>query len=427
MLISSVRSLAVSVLVLISGAAFANELPLTVASLSLREALARTLRDNPELQVFSPAKRVAEAERLQADLRPNPVLGLEHENFGSAGQARDEQATTLTLSQVIELGGKRDLRSGAADAAINSVNADYDIARLDALAEASRRFIDLVQSQAQIALADRAVALAQSVAQAVEKRIRAGAASSAERNRAAVELLKAEIDAASDRAEADSKRISLAAMWGRPSADFATVQGELRDLPTLGALAPLLDELQQSPAFARFAAERRLREAEMKLARAQAVPDLTVSFGVRRFSAANDYGLVASLNMPLPLANRNQGEVAASAARIAVNETEREAAHLRIRAVLYGLYQQAVQTRHRATALDGRAVPEAEQALVLTQRGFANGRFSFLELADAQRQVLQLRSAAIDAFADAHRLDAEIERLTGRPILALGRIAGESS
>lgn len=404
----------------------AGETSVAPASLSLREALARALRNNPDLRVFSPAKRIAEAERLQADLKPNPGISLEHENFGSAGQARDEQATTLTLSQVIELGNKRGYRSGAADAAINTVNAEFEIARLDALAETARRFTDLAQSQAHVGLADRAVTLAQAIAKSVERRIRAGAASTAERNRGAVELVKAEIDAQRSRAEVDAKRIALAAMWGEQTADFATVQADLEKLPTLAPIAPLFEQLQQSPDFARFAAERRLRQAEMKLARSQATPDLTVSFGVRRFSATNDYGLVASLSMPLPLNNRNQGEIAAAGARIAVNEAEREAANLRIRAVLYGLYQEAVQTRARATALSEKASPQAEQALVLTQRGFENGRFSFLELADAQRQVLELRSQAIDAFADAHRLDAEIERLTGQPIVVSTRSEGVS-
>jgi cobalt-zinc-cadmium efflux system outer membrane protein len=214
-------------------------------------------------------------------------------------------------------------------------------------------------------------------------------------------------------------------MWGDQEPNFDTVSADLEQLPTLAPIAPILDQLQQSPAFARFAAERRLREAERKLARAQAVPDLTVGLGLRRLSLNNDYTLVASLSMPLPVYNRNQGEIAAATAKIEVSDAEREAAHLRMRAVLYGLYQEAVQVRVRAAAINNEATPQAEQALVLTQRGFENGRFSFLELTDAQRQVLELRSQFIEACGDAHRLDAEIERLTGQPITTLVSISGE--
>ena len=154
----------------------------------------------------------------------------------------------------------------------------------------------------------------------------------------------------------------------------------------------------------------------MKLARAQAKPDVTFEAGVRRLNATDDFGLVASMRLPLAIFNRNQGGVAAADARIAQSDAERDAASLRLRSVLYGLYQEARQARVQASVLRDRAVPEAEQALTLIQRGFENGRFSFLELADAQRQVLDLRAQTIAAFADAHRLDVEIERLTAQPI-----------
>ncbi|HTD73696.1 MAG TPA: TolC family protein [Steroidobacteraceae bacterium] len=425
MFIPFVRHCLAGMLMLVPLASWAATDTSLPGALSLQEAIARTLKGNPELLVFPAAKRVVEAERLQANFRPNPSIDLTAENFVGPSAARDQQQITLTLSHVIELGGKRAYRFGAADAVMGTVEAEYVIARLDALSEMARRFTDTAQSQAEIELADRAVVLAQSSATSVERRIKAGAASTAERNRAQVVLVRARIDAERTRSDLAARRIALAAMWGEQEANFDTVQADLGQLPTLIPIAPILDQLQQSPAFARFAAERRLREAERKLARAQAVPDLTMALGVRRISLSNDYTLVASLSMPLPVHNRNQGEIAAATAKIEVSDAEREAAHLRMRAVLYGLYQEAVQMRARAAAIKNEAIPQAEQALLLTQRGFDNGRFSFLELADAQRQVLELRSQLIEAYGDAHRLDAEIERLIGQPIATSTPIPGE--
>lgn len=404
-----------------------TDLPIAVTSLDLREAIARTLERSPELRTYSPARRAAEAERLQAGLRPNPELGATLENFAGTGEARGSQIleTTLVLSQLIELGGKRAYRYGAADAALGTLNADYVVARLDALAETARRFTDVAQAQAKIEIANRAVTLAEGISNSVERRIRAGAASTAERNRVAVALIRARLDLQEARAERDARNVALASTWGATSADFDSVRANLEQLPPLMPLAPLLEQLKESPAFSRFVAERRLREAELKLARAQAVPNLTLGLGVRRLSATNDYSLVASLNVPLPVYNRNQGEIAAASARIELNDVQRDAAQLRIGSVIFGLYQEAVQARVRATTVQQEAIPQAEQALVLIERGFGNGRFSFLELADAQRQVLELREQAIAAFADAHRLDVEIERLTGQPIATSTPIPGE--
>lgn len=396
-------------------------------SLSLSEALSRALRDSPELRIYPYQRRAAEADKLQASLHPNPEAGVVLENFAGTGEVRGSRSleTTLTLSQLIELGRKRDRRVDTADAALGGIAADYDVSRIDVLSETTRRFIDVAEAQAEVDLSQQAIDLAEQTGEAVERRIRAGAASSAERNRARIALLRARLDAQRAQGELDAKRVSLAATWGQGAPDFAAVSGDLYAIPPLADFATFAGRVESSPDLAKFAAERRLREAELKLAQAEAIPDLTVGAGVRRLSSGAevggsgaDYGLVASLNLPLPVFNRNQGKIAAALERLGQTEAERDAALLRTRAVLYGLYQAAAHARRQAEALRGEALGQAEQALTLTQRGFANGRFSFLELADAQRQVLELHSQAISASADAQRIDAEIERLTALPIVA---------
>lgn len=401
--------------------------------LSLSEALSRALRDSPQLRVYPYERRAAEADKLQAGLRPNPELGIELQNFAGTGAVRGVKSleTTLTLSQLIELGGKRGRRVDAAEAALGGVAADYDVARLDVLSETTRRYVDVAEAQAQLEATQRSIDLAKQAGEAVERRIRAGAASTAERNRANIARLRAQLDVQRAQGELDARRVALGAMWGQGAPDFNAVSGDLYAIPPLADFSDFAERLQTSPDFTRFASERRLREAEVKLAQAEAVPDLTVGAGMRRLNSGAevggtgaDYGLVASLNLPLPLFNRNQGKIAAAQERVGQGDAERDAVLLRTRAVLYGLYQAAAQARRQAEALRGEALDQAEQALTLTQRGFLNGRFSFLELADAQRQVLELRSQAITASADAQRIDAEIERLTAQPIVAVATPSG---
>jgi cobalt-zinc-cadmium efflux system outer membrane protein len=81
------------------------------------------------------------------------------------------------------------------------------------------------------------------------------------------------------------------------------------------------------------------------------------------------------------------------------------------------LYQQLLASR---TGLQLRkdALPQAQQALDQTQYGYERGRFSYLELATAQQDLLDLRAALIEAAADYHRELAEIERLTNEPVAA---------
>ncbi|MBL8269937.1 TolC family protein, partial [Steroidobacter sp.] len=99
--------------------------------------------------------------------------------------------------------------------------------------------------------------------------------------------------------------------------------------------------------------------------------------------------------------------------RLSQNDALREAARLNARSALLSLYQEMTTAGARVETLRNEALPQAQVALDQTRGGYERGRFSFLELATAQEEVLALRSAAIDAAADFHRMLIEIERVTG--------------
>jgi cobalt-zinc-cadmium efflux system outer membrane protein len=83
---------------------------------------------------------------------------------------------------------------------------------------------------------------------------------------------------------------------------------------------------------------------------------------------------------------------------------------------LLALYQEMTTAAQRLETLQAEGLPQAQLALDQTRGGYERGRFSFLELATAQEELLALRSATIDAAADYHRMLVEIERLTGTPL-----------
>lgn len=391
-----------------------------VGELTLPAALAATLRANPELALYDYDRRDAEAERLQAGLYPNPALSLGLENFAGNGEVRGtrELETTLALSQLVDLAGVRGRRRDVASAALAGVDAGYVVARLDVLAETQRRFVGVVETQAQVDLTWRSAQLALAALDAAQRRVDAGATSSAEINRARVALERARLETLGAKQRLETARVALAAMWGGLQPRYDHAAADLYALPQAVGFSELERRFRESPLLARFATERRLREAEVKLAQAEARPNPTVGVGIRRLNASDDQALVFSLSLPLPAFNRNQGAIAAAQARAQRTDVERDAAFLRERAVLYGLYRALTQARTESETIAARVLPEAEQALTLIARGYRNGRFSFLELVDAQKNVLELAAARIRAAADAHRLLAEIERLAAEPATA---------
>lgn len=386
--------------------------------LSLSRAIDATLRSNPVLLVTSYELKTADARITQAALRPNPIAGLQLENFAGTGaiSAIESLETTLSLSQVIELGGKRAYRINAAQFDRELAGVERQSQQLDVFAEVTRRFIDVVLAQQAVTLAERAFALTDQTLGAITSRVQAARSPQAEQSRATIALTRARIEQQQARSNLQSARRALAALWGARSAAFTTATADLFALPNVESFDALSARLQSNPDFLRFATETRLREAELRLAQAQAKSDLNVSLGVRRFEATNDVALVAGVSMALPVFNRNQGAIREAEVRREQLRVQSQTALLRAEATLFGLYQELLSARMRVTTLRSEAIPQAEAALTQMQSGYERGRFSYLELASAQQELLGLQGAAIEAAADYHRLVAEIERLTGEPL-----------
>lgn len=386
--------------------------------LTLARAVDAALRANPELVAASYELSAAQARIVQADLRRNPEIGIELENFAGSGELKrtDALETTLSLSQVVELGGKRSLRRTVAEFDLESTTIERRARELDVLGEVTRRFIDVVVAQERVRFAAEASALAGDTEKAIDIRVKAGRTPEAERSRARVALTRALIEQRQAESELRSTRYTLAVMWGAPEPGFSEARAQLFNLPAVDAVATLLDRIEQSPDLLRFVSANRLRDAELRLARIQARPDLTFSIGVRRFEETNDSALVAGFSMPLGVFDRNQGGIREAELRVQQSNAQREAALVQAKSSLLALHQEMEAARARIETLRNDAVPQAQLALDQTRSGYERGRFSFLELISVQEELLALRSAAIDAAADYHRLLAEIERLTSAAI-----------
>jgi cobalt-zinc-cadmium efflux system outer membrane protein len=409
-------------LALLAPAAEADAAP---DGLTLREAISAALADNPDLSAFAYGLRTAQARERQAALRPAPELAIEAENFAGSGETRafDAAETTLALSQVIELGGKRDARVDLARAGSGAVEIERQAAQLDVLAEVTRRFITVARAQERLSLARSATALG-------ERRADAAKSPHAELDRAQIARDRDRLEEQAAAADLDTARKQLAAMWGasQPVIDgrsFGEVKAELFALPPTGDFAALAGQLAANPDFLRFASEARLRDAELRLATTLRRPDVTLSGGLRRFENSGDQAFVVSLSLPLFSGRRAEAYVAEAQANRERVDAQRRAAEVRAEATLYELHRQLARAVNEARALGNDIRPRAAEALQETEDAYARGRYSYLELVDAQREYLSVQAALIESAATAHALRTEIERLTNAPLSAGSAAAAE--
>lgn len=406
------------------GATQANEQGLvatvagTAPALTLSQALARVLRDSPELATYPYSLRAAEARTMQSALRPNPELSLELENIAGDNEfsGTDSAEITLALSQVIELGGKRRYRRNVARLGSEIVQQDYALARLDVLATAANRFLDVVSAQALLQLAEQAHNWSQKAKHAAQARFKAGSASRAELSQARIEALQATLAVSEAQSQLESARRILAAQWGAESPDFSEAKAMLFELSQTPEFTQLRARLDQSPQLQRYLTLDRLRQAELDLAIANGRQNLNVGLGLRRFEASGDQALTFGLSIPLGVSNSNEGNIAAARADLERLGSERQSSSILLYNKLYKLYQNLQQTRQRVKLLKTQALPEAEQALTQIEKGYRRGRFSYLELVETRRQRLSVERDVIDAAIGFHRALLALEQLTGESL-----------
>ena len=391
--------------------------PLPRGEVTLRDALAAALLDNRSLAPAASAVRVREGQALQAGARPNPELKLELENFGGSGsnQALESAETTLRLSQLVELGGKRARRLAVAGLERDGAQWDYEARRADVLADTARAFTDVLALQERVALADELTQLAARAAQAVEAQVRGGGAAPVEITRAQLASAQAALQRG-DRARAlATARLALAAQWGSSTADFTRARGRLDSLTPPPALDPLLNGIERNPDLARWSTELATREAAIGLERARAVPDIALGAGPRYLSDTDEVALVFEFWVPLPLFDRNEGAIAAAEAELAQSDAARRAADTAVRSALSRAHEDLGAAYDRAVALRDHLLPAAAKVRAGVAAAYAQGALRSLDVLDAQRTEFELRDEYLVALAAYQQALAELDRLAGTP------------
>jgi outer membrane protein, heavy metal efflux system len=387
--------------------------------LTLRDVLRLTLLRNPELNTFTFELRAAEARTIQAGVLANPALSAELENIGSTGsitKGASASESTLQLSQLIELGGKRAKRLRLAGLERELTGWDYEVKRLDVLTEAKKAFVDVVATAERLAFTADLLRLAEQVQRTVSARVQAGKVSPIEQTRTRITVSTARLQVQQARTIYEAAKKRLAAFWGSTTPAFEGVSGFLDTTAPLPSLEALTAQVQKNPDIARWATELAARRAHVEVAQSKAVPDLTVSGGVRYLNEVKEGTFVLGFSLPLPLFDRNQGGIQEAYARLSKAELEQRVAEVRVSTALSDAYQNLVNAANEVTTLQNEVLPTAQETFQATEEGYRLGKFGLLDVLDAQRTFFETRGRSLEALATYHKAVADLERLSGEEL-----------
>ena len=384
----------------------------TLEIITFGEAMQAALDADLRPVLADEAVSVARTERAIAALRPADTVSLESENFPGIGIGGDIDNLEITgkFSRTWERGGKREAREALARAGIAVAETEREIIEHDIAHAVETLYVEAALLERRADLACKRVAIARSLKEIVDRRVEAARDPLLAQARSSTDLASAEPEASEYQRLAKERRLTIASMWTGTD-DFAIEPEFIERRLQSGRLD--IDTVY-SPEFAKFQAEDRRLAAEIELRKAEAVPDVTWSAGVRKFGYQEDIGVVGGVTIPLGVQNQSaakSAKVRAQQGLVAAQERALRQQLLR-QAVSY---QRAAQNALASMAdIDEKLLPEAIRALELAQDGYDRGAFSYLEIIDAQRTLAELREQRLGHVETFILNEAALARVTGR-------------
>jgi outer membrane protein, heavy metal efflux system len=393
---------------LLAGALFLSSGAANAETLTLEQAVAKAAEAAPLLKANDAAIAAARAGRRQADVRPNPSIVVEAENFVSSspynvfGQAE----ITGMYSQPIERGGKRAARVAFAERDIGVAQAAARVTRLNLAAAVEHAFINVLIAGEVVKIADYRLFVEQGIEREALRRVRGYKDPLFVETRASARVAQARIDVDQARAKQKGAKNALASFWGGNGEEL-DLTGEF---PTASAAPPKLAGADVDLAEA----ETARAGAAVTVEETRRVQDYTVSGGARYLRGTNDVALVAGVTIPLGRFDRNQGGIERAQAELLRLELTAEANRLDRMRRLASLRADADAARTRAEAIMTQVYPRTTKTLAQVREGYNRGGFSFRDVQDAADAILSVQDQWLEAITQYRDLQTEIDRLTGR-------------
>lgn len=365
--------------------------------LTLSNTLNRVRSAGPNIRIAALEGRAFAADADQASRRVNPVLTAEIENFAGGGNLSGfgQSEFTLGIEQTFRLGGKRRLTETAARARAALASVQCSVILRESELQAAQLFYALSGSVELAALADEIADISDELAETVSYRVEAGAAAPPELARALADAAALRAAAHQAKANVEVRALELASLWGGESVDFELPDTKTKLSETLvGPMPPTSDE---HPLLLAAKAGEIAANAETRLANSFAIPDVTVSAGVRRFEDNGDHAFLAGVSVPFPIFDKNKDGAKAARLRADAARVSRSATQMRLQARRSASESRVNGAKRRLSTLENDALPAAREAYAASVEGYRVGKFDLTTTLDARRTLINTRRDIIEA------------------------------
>jgi cobalt-zinc-cadmium efflux system outer membrane protein len=397
--------------------------------ITVDQAVDEALQNNLDLLAQRVDLTIAEAHLVAARLRPNPVLSLSGDHLDVLGTGFDEinvGGPTEISSRVdfpIERGGKRQLRVATA----NYAKEIAETRLLDSIRklklDVTLGCIEVIQAKASLALAVDNLRTFEELVRTNSVRVSAGSISPLELTRSQVAMLQFRSNVQRAELVLLTTKTKLQNLLGRRTPDDPfDILGELK-LP-LHVFGLELEALQRAAIDARpdirtLDLDQARSRSELRLQLAQAKVDYTLGTEYRRQQGINGKSNTLGLffSVPLPVFNRNQGEIARVQAEQEQLQRQIEALKAQVHMEVKTAFQEFRSARELVEGIENDLLKPAEQARDTSAYVYRSGASSLIEFLDAQRTFNETMQSYHEAQAAYRRALTQLNATIGKEVI----------
>lgn len=373
---------------------------------SLEELLSLAFANNPAIKELAATTQIAAGYRTQVGLYANPMVGYQGQQLADAGTDQH----LLFVQQQILTGNKLALNRAVLNEALRAQLQELEAQKLRVTTDIKTVYYDSVRIQQQLSAIEQFSTLLKQGVDAAQKRMQAGEGSKIDLLQTQVQLKQLELDRRQLRASLDARLREIVALAGAPNMQLQGVTGELPETPVDQDWKAIEDGLvSSSPEYA--AAQARIRQATAAIRRheSQPLPNLGVQFGAGVDNGTNSGMMNVQVGAPIPVFNKNQGNIAAARAEYcrAIQEAQRIDNAIRARlAVASGEYTRAAEA---VKMYLNELLPAAQETLDLAEKAYKAGEQDFIQLLVTRRTYFDTNLAYIAARAQLATAQAQID------------------
>jgi outer membrane protein TolC len=383
--------------------------------LSLADVLARAQEANPELEVVRQRAAAMRAVPAQKSAYDDPTVSWEAWDFPDSWRVDQAENNIFRLAQKVPWPGKRTLAGKVAERDADAADQDVRTARLDLNLMVTRAYYDLWLAYRRRDIATRDASLVERLARATEQKYGVGTATQSDALRAQVELTHMVTETQTAVLAIETAAADLNALLSQPpEAPLGEPQNPPMAAPeasltTLTALA-----LDQRPELAAQRAAVAREQSAVELAGLGRRPDFEFSVGrFVNYQRSDGFGAMASVTLPFVYGGKYDAASSEARAKLVSAEAEMRRLQDRVRRDVAQAYARARTAALQHQLAGGTHVPQAEQALHVTEAAYEAGTAEFVSMLDTLRNIQTIELQHAESLAELAKATADLERAVG--------------